>query len=283
MISLIICSRTPFISEELRKNISETIEISYELIVIDNSQGQYSIFQAYNLGVKQAMYSILCFMHDDICYHTLGWGEKVIDYFKDKTIGMIGIAGARYLSKIPTTWWAPKSDDEWSAVCQNYISTEKNNSTHLISQPLPSNSIQVVVLDGVWLCIKKEVFNTVTFDETNYSGYHFYDMDISLQIFTSGWNLLCIYDVLIEHFSTGRYDNGWIESARIFYDKWKYALPLSTYIVPLRVRRKFEYRTMKVIIDILISNNHKRQGFFSFDEIVYFCRYGLIEYIKNKL
>ena len=77
MLSLIICSRTPRISEELEKNIAETIGCEYELVVIDNSKNKYSIFSAYNEGVRRSKGDVLCFMHDDILYKTNGWGTKV--------------------------------------------------------------------------------------------------------------------------------------------------------------------------------------------------------------
>ena len=47
MLSLIICSRTPKISNALEKNIAETIGCEYELVVIDNSQNKYSIFSSF--------------------------------------------------------------------------------------------------------------------------------------------------------------------------------------------------------------------------------------------
>ena len=46
MLSLIICSQKPVLSTELSRNIKETVGVDYEIIHIDNSQHQYSIFQA---------------------------------------------------------------------------------------------------------------------------------------------------------------------------------------------------------------------------------------------
>ena len=66
MISIIICSRDKSISEELSTNISETINHDYELIVIDNSKNKYSIFEAYNSGIKKSKGLYWCFIHDDI-------------------------------------------------------------------------------------------------------------------------------------------------------------------------------------------------------------------------
>ena len=81
MISLIVCSRSIDISDELKQNIQSTIGAEYELVAIDNSQNEYSIFSAYNEGVRRSKYPYLCFMHDDIIYHTQGWGLKVIEHF----------------------------------------------------------------------------------------------------------------------------------------------------------------------------------------------------------
>ena len=72
MISIIICSMNPDISAELRQNIADTIGCEYELVVIDNSRNQLSIFQAYNRGVQRSKGDILCFMHDDLLMHTIG-------------------------------------------------------------------------------------------------------------------------------------------------------------------------------------------------------------------
>lgn len=74
MISCIICSRTSTISNELMQNISSTIGCEYEIITIDNSTNKHNIFQAYNEGIRRAKGEYLCFMHDDILYHTENWG-----------------------------------------------------------------------------------------------------------------------------------------------------------------------------------------------------------------
>lgn len=75
MISIIICSRNKNIDSELEQNILDTIgNIVYEVINIDNSTNNYSIFQAYNKGTQIAKYPYLCFMHEDILFHTADWG-----------------------------------------------------------------------------------------------------------------------------------------------------------------------------------------------------------------
>ena len=41
----------------------------------------------------------------------------------------------------------------------------------------------------------------ICFDEKSYSGFHFYDFDISMQIFMSGFKSYFIPGILIEHLS----------------------------------------------------------------------------------
>ena len=101
MISIIICSRTKTIKDSLAFNIKKTIGCEYELVIIDNSENQYSIFEAYNLGINKSKRDYLCFIHDDIFIHTVNWGHIVIEIFKNNIqIGLIGVAGAKVKTKI---------------------------------------------------------------------------------------------------------------------------------------------------------------------------------------
>lgn len=135
MISIVICSRNPGIGDALRKNIEETIGVPYELIVVDNSRNEYSIFTAYNLGVSRCNFDIICFMHDDILYRSDRWGAVTLNHFKDSTVGMIGVGGSRYLSRIPSIWWAGglgMADDAKGSICQNSIDTDLRVSLNIL-------------------------------------------------------------------------------------------------------------------------------------------------------
>jgi Glycosyl transferase family 2. len=106
MISCIICSRAADISAELSQNILSTVGCDCEIVVIDNHDNRYSIFSAYNEGVRRAKGDILCFMHDDIILHTQDWGKVITTHFEDESIGLIGFAGAHFLPSYPTYWWS---------------------------------------------------------------------------------------------------------------------------------------------------------------------------------
>lgn len=155
MISIIICTREISQLDGIEKNISNTIGVEFETVIIDNSKSQYSLFQAYNIGVQKSRFSVICFMHDDIVYHSNDWGLEVIEYFKPPETGMIGIGGTRFLSSIPTIWWAGGHkylNSRFGTVCHNSIDTNRNNRTeskYNLINPEDGNCTKVAVLDGL--------------------------------------------------------------------------------------------------------------------------------------
>lgn len=245
MISLITCAREKDINPQLRENIAATIGVPYEVIVIDNSDNRYSIFTAYNEGVRLSRFPFVLFMHDDILYHTHDWGKKLAVHFNDPKVGAIGIAGTPYLAQMPGGWWMNGMGHLY------LLQSSKDKPEPELQDIFPAGvqTTEVVVLDGVWFCIRKELFNHIQFDEKNFKGFHFYDADISVQVFEAGYKLLCIRDILIHHLSTGTIDQRWEESAWIFYRKWKHKLPLATVAYPYALQCQIEQRGIQEFMD----------------------------------
>lgn len=266
MISIVICSRNPGIGEALRKNIDETIGVPYELIVVDNSRNEYSIFTAYNLGVSRCKFDVICFMHDDIVYRSDRWGAVALDHFKDPTVGMIGVGGSRYLSRIPSIWWAGglgMTDDAKGTICQNSIETDPLtpwDSTRRVINPAQSVAEDVVVLDGLWFCIRRDLFGAISFDAATYDGFHFYDLDISLQVRQTTKRLQVVYGLTIEHVSHSRHDRSWIAACFTFYEKWTPFLPLSTVEYEPGTLARIEFANLRVFLDILKGNGYLLRG-----------------------
>lgn len=226
MISIIICSRNSTLSSQLSENLKETTGVEYELIIIDNPTQKYSIFSAYNEGVKKAKFPILCFLHDDIQIRTNNWGKKAIHYLNNENIGLLGVAGTPFYPKLPSSWWG-------SGIVSGNIThlinglEENQKVSYFQDQTIPN---KVSLIDGVWFCMPKKIFNTVMFDEVNFSGYHFYDLDISMQVQKSGYSLVTVFDIDIVHFSKGKTNKDWLDSSFIFYKKWKNDLPVMQFL-----------------------------------------------------
>lgn len=225
MLSLIICSRKHNISEELEKNIAETIGCEYELVVIDNSKNQYSIFSAYNEGVRQSKGNNLCFMHDDLWYRTLNWGSEVEKFIAEtKDIGVVGVLGAYCLTKNHGYWDMMKPYVTGRAPVGNNKDWEDvNNGDFYYGKDC---SQEVVAVDGMWFCIPRKLFERIKFDEETYSGYHFYDMDICMQSLCAGYKNAVIRDIEILHMCHPQYNYLFSLSMKKFCKKWDHELPI---------------------------------------------------------
>ena len=226
LISLIICSRKADISEELKQNIAETIGCEYELCVIDNSRNEYSIFSAYNEGVRRAKGDILCFMHEDVLFRTNKWGGAVITQFADKSIGAVGFLGGHYLPDRPSYWTDPRVESV------NYIQGEVINGVYstrqILHQKYRTENSYVAAIDGCFMAIPRGLFHEgkLKWDEENFSGFHYYDMDMCMQINRLGLNIKVVWNILLEHLSMGNFNSSFINARQVWYNKWKGNLPI---------------------------------------------------------
>jgi len=247
MISLIICSRFPENLATVKENIAATIGVPHEIIAIDNSQGQYGICQAYNLGASQAQYSLLCFLHEDLLIRTTDWGQVVVSALADPSIGVLGVAGTTLLLNAPAAWW-------WSgnAYSRMQIQHSLPGKPGSLDYHNPQNELlaDVVVADGVWLCSRKEVWQQFPFDEKNFREFHFYDLDYCVRIF-SQLRVCITFDIVIEHFSLGSINEAWLRNALIFHRCWQKQLPISIAPVAKKENNKLERRALGQFLHFL--------------------------------
>lgn len=225
MISIIVCSPKTRPNPLLVTNIEETIGVEFEIVWIDNSDRKYSIFEAYNTGVNQSKFPYLCFMHDDVKILTKSWGPEIISQLEEQDVGIVGVAGCHYLPKMPS---AINSARDHSI---NIIQREGDSGIlvkHFRIPPI-NNRIECVALDGVWLCLKKCTFDEIKFDHQTYSGFHFYDIDLCLQLRMIGLKSFMLSNILLEHESGGTRDYQWLSEAMRYHEKWKCKLPISQF------------------------------------------------------
>ena len=221
MLSIIICSRKENVSDELSINIDKTIGCPYELIIIDNSENKYSIFEAYNLGIEKSKGEFLCFVHDDILFHTQDWGEVVNSIFEwEEKVGLIGIAGAKIKTKMPSAWWDCPEEQKNIYIKQHFKSgkTADWNIGFKVE-----NLEEVVVIDGVFMVLRKDT--AIGFDET-IGGFHNYDLNISFECKKIGRIIVVTNQILIEHFSKGTINKEWLKSTFKIHKLYRSILPL---------------------------------------------------------
>ncbi len=209
MFSILICSINVSYLEKLKINIRETIGNEYELLVWDNLADKKPITEVYNLLAERARYPYYCFIHEDIQFQTKNWSDNLLQAFeRNKETGLIGIAGSKYKSRTPSGWSTGLLDLD----CCNIFHKDKNGNTiQLYNNPGKSKFEQVVNVDGVFIAIRKEVWDTTKFNESLLQGFHLYDIDFSFHVIKH-WKAAVIFDIDILHFTEGgNFGNEWVE------------------------------------------------------------------------
>lgn len=205
MLSIIVSSYKPENFAAFEKNVEETCGEIYEIIKIDNP-GKMGIAEAYNLGAEKAKFKNLIFVHDDVEFATEKWGQILLkEYFSLPNVGVIGFAGStvRYDMCYGYGFNSIFLDRIFVLVNSKKLELHPNK----FNKPHPAK-----VLDGVFLGMKKEVWEKIRFNDKILKGFHFYDIDFTLRASEKFQNYL-ITNVKLIHFSKGNFGNDWVSEA----------------------------------------------------------------------
>jgi len=222
MLSIIICSAKRELLTAISENIHQTVGVCHEIIGIDNSVKNKGICCVYNEGAALARYNNLCFVHEDVLFHSKDWGLILLTLLEDEHIGIVGTVGCAYKSAIPSTWamsspeyYRANNIQRWNGKQTSKVLFKSDSSKHLD---------EVVILDGVFLAMRKDVWCKYNFNELDIKGFHFYDYDICLRVLRD-FSLIVCYDILLEHFSEGNLTRAWFEQCLWFHRKYRNEYP----------------------------------------------------------
>lgn len=245
MISVIIASADPALLALVKKSIDETIGVPYEVLAFANGDGAKSIASIYNEGIRLAKYPVLCLMHEDVSFVTQNWGEAVMQTFdQNPRLGIIGVAGTTFKSVMPIGWPSEGSPEaERSNLLQSYKYTPKETA-RIYKNPENETVSPVVAVDGVWMCVRKEVAAKYRFDDKTFKGFHCYDVDFCLSA-GKDFTVAVIYNVLLNHLSEGNWDRTWLEQSLLLYKKWESFLPQFTVPFSKKRVRKIERQNFR--------------------------------------
>lgn len=204
----------------MRKTIGS---VSCEYLRIDNRENHYSISAAYNEGVSRAAGEVLVFAHEDAFCMEGGWGEKLISKFIDPSIGLVGVAGTEFLFPGNPGWVAAGRPFIHGHVIHE---TDNGNTYHLTVFNWDQQDTDVVAVDGLFFAVRRELFAAIRFDEIMFDGFHFYDLDICMQVRRTH-RCLVTWDLLVKHQSGGSFGDAWKKYAARFIAKYRSELPAS--------------------------------------------------------
>ena len=275
MISVIICSINQQHLDKVSSNISKTIGVDFEIVSINNADNKYGICNAYNRGAALAKGDIFCFVHEDVAFETNNWGLLVQNHLADNQIGIIGVAGGSSKSLVPWSWSPVIFNSEINIVQYHKDKTKSAEKILKTHSPQDTSSIKnVVALDGVWLCVRRDVFNEFKFDAETFKGFHGYDMDFSLQI-GAKYNVAVVFDILIHHYSSGSFNKDWLLSTIKLSDKWKAHLPKSVNKLTKQELVLQHWACMKLFITELLNFKY-----YKLTTLKYLIKYSVNKYFK---
>lgn len=258
MISVVICSINPQDLEAVKNNIKATIGVGHEIISFDNRTEKKGICNVYNEGIKKAKYGIICFMHEDVTILTENWGHHILSTFgSDERIGVIGVAGGGYKALAPSGWYCLEFQNphiSFQNIVQGYKRHDKQD-VHAFHNPYKERISEVVCVDGVWFCAKKEIAQQHGFDENLLHGFHGYDLDFCLGIF-GNYKIVVTYDILMRHESEGNFDKTWLDQILKVHEKWNKVLPLTTANLSRQEIYFTEKRAIKKQIEQMLEWNY---------------------------
>ncbi|AZI21186.1 glycosyltransferase [Chryseobacterium taklimakanense] len=235
MLSIIISSYQPKYYFALEKNIAETVGVPYEIIKIENP-GLMGIAEAYNKGAKKARFENLLFLHEDVRFDSLNWGNILVDkYFQLPNVGILGLAGDKVKFHLPYGFSSGLMNSGYM-----FVKHREGDEKHFL---IPETPLKVKPMDGVFLAMKKNVWQDLKFDE-RLKGFHFYDLEITMRASEKYQNYL-VHDIGFFHFSTGNFGTEWVKAC-IKFNKRNY----SSYdqVAPKQKRdvRKFWYKRLQL-------------------------------------
>jgi len=224
MISVVVCSRKPPEFDLHRRNVTKTAgSVPLEYVRIDNRDNRYGICAAYNEGVRSSKGEIIVFMHEDVFFMEGEWGRKLVDKFVDPDLGLVGVAGTQYLFADNPGWVAAGRPFIHGHVIHEL---DGGNDYKLTVFSWDKTDVEVVAVDGLFFAVRREMFDTVSFDETTFDGFHFYDIDLCMQVRRTH-RCIVTWDILVKHQSGGAFDDTWKKYAFRFINKYRSELPAS--------------------------------------------------------
>jgi len=225
----------------MKKMINVKISIVYSTRLIDQSfidhlektclhkgveilpyvnNGEYSLTEIYNKGLKEASSDIIVFCHDDIIFETKNWGDKLIKQFsKNPEYSILGVAGTNHM--INGMWWEIRNAMHGTVKHTDGNKTWENKYSTNYGNQLK----EMIVLDGLFLAVDRNKIKN-KFDES-FKGFHFYDISFCFENHINGAKLGLISNIKLIHKSIGGTNDEWVSNKEIFEKKYSEKLPLT--------------------------------------------------------
>ncbi len=208
-VSVLVCSIDPARFRSVTASYQQRFA-GYALEIVGVHDAR-SLAEAYNRAAARASGDVLIFSHDDIELVTPDFAPRLVGHL-DRYDG-VGVAGA---SQVTGPRWGHAGQQ---AIHGHILHAPRSNVRGVLlmvsgfQHPVSEN---IRVLDGVFIAVRRHVWEAQRFDADRYDGFHLYDLDFTWRASGAGARLAVPADLLLFHSSQGKYDAAWRRYARRF-------------------------------------------------------------------
>jgi hypothetical protein len=203
--------------EHVRKMFSQP---DTEILMYEND-GQMSLTQVYNKGLKESVNDIVIFMHDDLILETSNMTPKIVKLFeKHPEYGIIGIAGT---DKLTSGMWWQNRENMFGVV--GHIHEGKRHVNHYSKGVFNDVLKDVVIIDGLFFMVRKSLLKK-EFNE-QFEGFHFYDISFCVENQFEGVKIGLTTKFGVTHKSVGMTNKQWEKNKLLFEALFEKRLPLT--------------------------------------------------------
>jgi len=190
-------------------------------ILMNENDGEMSLTQVYNKGLKESVNDIVVFMHDDLILETSNMTPKIVKLFeKHPDYGIIGIAGTDKLTS--GSWWDNRKN-MFGVV--GHIHEGKRHVNHYSKGVFNDVLKDVVIVDGLFFVVRKSLLKK-EFNE-QFEGFHFYDISFCVENQFEGVKIGLTTKFGVTHKSVGMTNKQWEKNKLLFEALFEKRLPLT--------------------------------------------------------
>ena len=189
--------------------------------VIFKQNNKDSLQKVYNKAIDFAIQENiqnLVLVHDDVILENFT-EDKLKELFKKYDV--VGCAGSKEVNLRPPALWHLMGGGFGSSNLHGAVAHLDSKGKKRMT-PFGSYPNRVVIIDGVFMAIKRKVFQKIRFDESCPSKWHFYDLDYSMQCHKEGFKV-GVGDIIVTHNSPGleSFSEEFNKGQEWFLNKWK--------------------------------------------------------------
>jgi len=218
-ISVVISTRK--IDDEYVKHVERMFSHPKTEILVYENDGEMSLTQVYNKGLKESVNDIVVFMHDDLILETSNMTPKIVKLFeKHPEYGIIGIAGT---DKLTSGMWWQNRENMFGVV--GHINEGKRHVNHYSKGVFNDVLKDVVIVDGLFFMVRKSLIKK-EFNE-QFEGFHFYDISFCVENYLEGVKIGLTTKFGVTHKSIGMTNKQWEKNKLLFEALFEKRLPLT--------------------------------------------------------